>query len=27
MVVGFQTFVTNPAACAYIDNLQIPAGY
>jgi len=27
MVVGFQTFVNNPAACAYIDNLSIPAGY
>lgn len=27
MVVGMQTFVNNPAATAYIDNLQIPAGY
>ncbi len=27
MVCGFQVFVNNPAACAYIDNLQIPAGY
>jgi len=27
MVVGMQTFVTNPAACAYIDNLAVPAGY
>lgn len=27
MVVGFQTFVTNPAATAYIDNLAVPAGY
>lgn len=27
MVVGFQTFVNNPAACAYIDNLAIPSGY
>lgn len=27
MVVGFQTFVSNPAACSYIDNLAIPAGY
>lgn len=27
MVVGFQTFVMNPAACAYIDNLAIPSGY
>lgn len=27
MVVGFQTFVNNPAACSYIDNLSIPAGY
>jgi len=27
MVTGFQVFVNNPAACAYIDNLQIPAGY
>jgi hypothetical protein len=27
MVNGFQTFVNNPAACAYIDNLAIPAGY
>lgn len=27
MVVGMQTFVTNPAATAYIDNLAIPSGY
>lgn len=27
MVCGFQVFVNNPAACAYIDNLAIPAGY
>lgn len=27
MVVGMQTFVTNPGATAYIDNLAIPAGY
>ena len=27
MVAGFQIFVNNPAACAYIDNLAIPAGY
>lgn len=27
MVVGFQTYVTNPAATAYIDNLAVPAGY
>lgn len=27
MVVGFQTFVNNPAACSYIDNLSVPAGY
>lgn len=27
MVVGMQTFVSNPAACAYIDNLAIPSGY
>lgn len=27
MVVGMQTFVTNPAATAYIDNLPIPSGY
>lgn len=27
MVNGMQTFVTNPAATAYIDNLAIPAGY
>lgn len=27
MVVGMQTFVNNPAACSYIDNLQVPAGY
>jgi hypothetical protein len=27
MVVGMQTFVNNPAACSYIDNLAVPAGY
>lgn len=27
MVVGMQTFVTNPAACAYIDALAVPVGY
>jgi hypothetical protein len=27
MVVGFQTFVSNPAACAYIDALAVPSGY
>lgn len=27
MVTGFQLFVNNPAACAYIDNLAIPSGY
>lgn len=27
MVAGFQTFVTNPAATAYIDNLAVPSGY
>jgi len=27
MVVGMQTFVTNPAATAYIDELGIPDGY
>lgn len=27
MVVGRQTFVANPAANSYIDNLQVPAGY
>lgn len=27
MVNGFQTFLTNPAATSYIDNLAIPAGY
>jgi hypothetical protein len=27
MVNGFQTFVMNPAATAYIDNLGVPAGY
>lgn len=27
MVVGMQTFVTNPAATAYIDNLAVPTGY
>ena len=27
MTVGMQTFVSNPAACAYIDNLAVPSGY
>lgn len=27
MVVGMQTFVNNPAACAYIDALAVPSGY
>jgi len=27
MVCGMQTFVTNPAACAYIDVLAVPTGY
>jgi hypothetical protein len=27
MVVGMQTFVNNPAACSYIDNLLVPTGY
>lgn len=27
MTVGMQTFVTNPAACAYIYGLAVPAGY
>jgi hypothetical protein len=27
MVWGGQFFVNNPAACSYIDNLQIPTGY
>lgn len=27
MVNGFQTFLTNPGATAYIDNLAIPEGY
>jgi len=27
MVVGMQTFVSNPAACAYIDTLAVPTGY
>lgn len=27
LVNGIQTFVNNPAACAYIDNLAVPAGY
>lgn len=27
MVVGMQTFVSNPAACAYIDALAVPSGY
>jgi hypothetical protein len=27
MVCGMQTFVSNPAACAYIDSLAVPTGY
>jgi hypothetical protein len=27
MTVGMQTFVTNPAATAYIDTLAVPSGY
>lgn len=27
MVVGIQTFVSNPAGTAYIDNLAVPSGY
>jgi hypothetical protein len=27
MVVGMQTFVSNPAATAYIDDLAVPSGY
>jgi len=27
MVVGMQTFVSNPAACSYIDALAVPVGY
>lgn len=27
MVVGMQTFVTNPGRTAYIDNLAVPTGY
>lgn len=27
MTVGMQTFVNNPAGCAYIDNLAVPSGY
>lgn len=27
MVVGMQTFVSNPAACSYIDALSVPTGY
>jgi len=27
MVLGTQTFVNNPAACVYIDNLAVPSGY
>lgn len=27
MVVGMQTFVTNPAGTAYIDTLAVPSGY
>lgn len=27
MVCGMQTFVSNPAACAFIDTLAVPSGY
>lgn len=27
MVVGMQTYVSNPAACSYIDALAVPTGY
>ena len=27
MVVGMQTYVSNPAACSYIDGLAVPVGY
>lgn len=27
MTIGMQAFVNNPAACAYIDSLTVPAGY
>lgn len=27
MVVGMQTFVSNPAGCSYIDALAVPSGY
>jgi hypothetical protein len=27
MVVGMQTFVSNPAGCSYIDVLAVPSGY
>jgi hypothetical protein len=27
MVVGMQTYVSNPAACSYIDSLAVPVGY
>ncbi len=27
MVCGMQVFVSNPAACTYIDNLLVPTGY
>jgi hypothetical protein len=27
MVCGMQTFVTNPAACSFIDTLAVPTGY
>jgi len=27
MVVGMQTFVSNPAGCSYIDALAVPTGY
>jgi hypothetical protein len=27
MVIGMQTFVNNPAGCAYINNLAVPSGY
>jgi hypothetical protein len=27
MVTGMQTFVSNPVATSYIDNLAVPSGY
>jgi hypothetical protein len=27
LTFGGQFFVTNPAACSYVDNLSIPSGY